>query len=281
MKLITWNIQWCRGCDGRVDPERIVRTARGFSDFDVLCLQEVADGFPGLAGSTGENQFEALARMLPDYRAIDGVAVDVAAAAGGRARFGNLLLSRLPVLGVWRHLLTWPADSQAVGMQRVAIEAVIEAQSGPIRVLTTHLEYYSAKQRLAQVGHLRELHVQACSHATDPQVAKHAGSPFETRARPPSALLCGDFNFRVGSPDYTAMLAPIAQAPAWRDAWTVMHPGTPHAHTNGVHDRVQWPQAYTCDFIFITEDLAGQVRRIEVDPITTASDHQPVLIELN
>ena len=99
MKLITWNIQWCRGCDGRVDPERIIDTARDLADFDVLCLQEVSDGFPGLAGSVGENQFGILASLLPGYQAVEGIAVDVPGARGGRARFGNLLLSRLPV---WR-----------------------------------------------------------------------------------------------------------------------------------------------------------------------------------
>ena len=43
MKLLTWNIQWGCGTDGRVDLERIVRTARGVADFDVFCVQEVAD----------------------------------------------------------------------------------------------------------------------------------------------------------------------------------------------------------------------------------------------
>ncbi|MGE5088336.1 MAG: endonuclease/exonuclease/phosphatase family protein, partial [Candidatus Levyibacteriota bacterium] len=46
MKLITWNVQWCRGVDGRVDPARIVAEARRFADFDVLCLQEIADNYP-------------------------------------------------------------------------------------------------------------------------------------------------------------------------------------------------------------------------------------------
>ena len=41
MKLITWNIQWGCGVDERVDLDRIVRTAREMSDFDVICFQEV------------------------------------------------------------------------------------------------------------------------------------------------------------------------------------------------------------------------------------------------
>ena len=36
MKLITWNIQWGRGADGRVDLDRIVAHAQRFADFDVL-----------------------------------------------------------------------------------------------------------------------------------------------------------------------------------------------------------------------------------------------------
>ena len=59
MKIITWNVQWCRGVDGRVDPARIVEHAKALADFDVLCLQEIASNFPDprLAGSRGENQF--------------------------------------------------------------------------------------------------------------------------------------------------------------------------------------------------------------------------------
>ena len=55
MKLVSWNIQWCLGIDGRVDPKRIVDEARALADFDVLCLQEVAANFPALKGSRGED----------------------------------------------------------------------------------------------------------------------------------------------------------------------------------------------------------------------------------
>ena len=56
MKLITWNTQWSRGIDLKVDLARIARTACEIAEFDVLCLQEVAVNFPALAGSRGENQ---------------------------------------------------------------------------------------------------------------------------------------------------------------------------------------------------------------------------------
>jgi endonuclease/exonuclease/phosphatase family metal-dependent hydrolase len=65
MKLVTWNIQWGCGLDGRVDLARIVATARAMADFDVLCVQEVADNFPALEGNDERDQFAELARLLP------------------------------------------------------------------------------------------------------------------------------------------------------------------------------------------------------------------------
>ena len=64
MKLITWNVQWCRGVDQRVDPARIAAEVRRLGDFDVVCLQEIADNFPDprLAGSAGEDQFAVLSQ---------------------------------------------------------------------------------------------------------------------------------------------------------------------------------------------------------------------------
>lgn len=35
MKLITWNIQWGRGADGRVDLDRVVAHAQRFADFEI------------------------------------------------------------------------------------------------------------------------------------------------------------------------------------------------------------------------------------------------------
>ena len=88
MKLITWNIQWGRGVDGRVDLDRIVRTARAMADFDVLCVQEVADNFPGLAGNDDRDQFAELSRLLPGFDAVTAPAVNVGADDGKRRRFG-------------------------------------------------------------------------------------------------------------------------------------------------------------------------------------------------
>ena len=104
MKLLSWNVQWCRGVDGRVDPGRSAREARAMADADVICLQEVARNFDTLAGSAGEDQFALLAAAFPGYTAVEGVAVDVPGEGGSRRQFGNLLLSRLPLRHAWRRV---------------------------------------------------------------------------------------------------------------------------------------------------------------------------------
>jgi endonuclease/exonuclease/phosphatase family metal-dependent hydrolase len=282
MQLLTWNIQWCRGVDGRVDAQRIARTVRELADADVICLQEVARGFDTLAGSAGEDQFALLAQAFADYTAVEGIAVDVAHPGGGRRQFGNLLLSRLPLRAVSRHLLPWPADAEHADMQRVAIEAVVEAPDlGAVRVTTTHLAYYSAAQRLAQCEALRALHATAFTHRARPARADTAGGPFHWQPRPAAAILCGDFNCEPGSPGHARLLEPFADATsALRDAWALTHADRPHDPTVGLYDTVQWPRRFACDFVFVSDDLASRVVSLEVDARSDASDHQALLLAL-
>jgi len=280
MIAITWNVQWCRGIDGRVDPARIACTAQALADFDLLCLQEVAVGFADLPGSRGEDQVRELSAALPRHAPLFGAATDLPTAGGQRRQFGNCVSSRLPVLQVFRHLLPWPADPSVPSMQRLALEAVIETRSGPMRVISTHLEYYSILQRAAQVEALRALHGEACGHARAPRPAGDAGDPFDTSPRPASALICGDCNFKPEDPEHARITAPFAdRAPRFVDAWQVAHPAQPHPPTVGVYDK-SWP-LYCCDFLFVTEDLAPRVRSVRVDDATDASDHQPVILELS
>lgn len=278
--LITWNTQWCCGIDGRVDPARIAREARAMGDFDVLCLQEIAVNFGGLAGSAGEDQMAMLAAALPEHRALYGIATDQDDGHGGRRHFGNAIFCRLPIHQVYRHLLPWPADPAVPSMQRLVLEAVIEAPSGPLRVLTTHLEYYSVRQRTAQVETLRTLHGEACEHARAPRRPGAPDEPFASTPRPQSAVICGDFNFLPDDPLRATMQAPYDnQAPRLVDAWTLVHGVTPHPPTVGVHD-ARLPLG-TWDYAFVSEDLAPRVREVTVDLATMASDHQPLRLVMD
>ena len=99
MKLVTWNTQWCCGLDGVVSVQRIVDGARQLTDFDVLCLQEIAQGYGAMPGAPGDQPAE-LAALLPSFQVFFGAAVDEFAADGTRQRFGNLIATRLPVAQV-------------------------------------------------------------------------------------------------------------------------------------------------------------------------------------
>ena len=281
MKLVTFNMQWGLGVDGRVDLPRIVAAARAMADFDVLCLQEVADNYPALKGNTGMNQFAALAALLPGFTAIEGIGVDVEGDER-RRRFGNMIFTRLPVLSVRRHALPWPADPGVSSMPRVAIEATLALPMGPVRVTTTHLEYYSARQRNAQAGRLHALHDEACERALRPGKSEAARGPFDATPQTVSAILSADFNFPPEDAAHDALMAPLpGGGPAYRDAWQVANPREAHPPTFCVHDRTWRDEAYCCDFIYVSEDLASQVRAVEVDTQTQASDHQPVLLHLD
>jgi endonuclease/exonuclease/phosphatase family metal-dependent hydrolase len=281
MQLITWNIQWGRGVDGVVDVRRIVRVCRELGDADVLCFQEVGRGFTGLAGSAGQDGFAALAAQLPGWTAVEGIAVDALGPGGSRRQFGNLILSRRPVLEVFRHPLPWPPDPAVPTMPRLALEVVLAGARAPLRVTTSHLEYYSARQRAAQVERLRELQAEAAGHAADAAFPAKAGGPFEARPRPRSGILTGDFNFTPDDPLHARLQAPLADGTAYRDAWRIRHGDAPQPPTVGRYDKAQWPSApFACDFILVTADLASRVEDVVVDGATQASDHQPVLLRL-
>jgi endonuclease/exonuclease/phosphatase family metal-dependent hydrolase len=282
MKLVTWNLQWGCGLDGRVDFARIVETARALADFDVFCVQELADNFPGLAGNDDRNQFEELAALLPAYRCIKGYGVDVAGDGSRRRRFGNAIFSRYGVISARRHALPWPADPGKESMPRVAVEATVQAPMGPIRVTTTHLEYYSDVLRRAQVRRLREIHDDACGRATGPGFPSVERGPFTATPQTTRAILTGDFNFPPEHPAYGEMQHPLSGGgPRYRDPWPHLNGQRPHAPTFCVFDHRYSKTPYCCDFIFVSEDMLERVRGLQVDVATQASDHQPVLLELD
>jgi endonuclease/exonuclease/phosphatase family metal-dependent hydrolase len=271
VKLLSWNIQWCRGMDGRVDPARIARAATDLCDPDVCCFQEVAENYDSLAASSGENQFELLKDLFKNYSAHFACAVDSPDGKGGRRRFGNLILSRLPVRQVFRHSLPWPPEAGVPNMPRVALEAVVEAPWGAVSVVTTHLEYFSAQQRAAQVERLCELQTERSRHAISKPAFK--SGPFEPFDRPAASILTGDFNMRPGDPAVSRLLE------VWTDAWRVAHPQAVHPPSFGLFDKQFASEPYCCDFVLVTQDLAQRIAAVRIDPDSQASDHQPVIVE--
>ena len=281
MKLITWNVQWFCGLDDRVDVERVVAHARSMADFDVLCLQEVAVNYPQLTGDAGFDQVARLRELLPEYEIVFGAAVTELGRQGQRQQFGNLIATRLPIAQAQSYPLPYPPDLGKRTMPRICTTATVLSALGPIRVMTTHLEFYSTAQRMAQARALVELHRQACGHVVDPPLDDETGSPFQNKAHTAQAILCGDFNFEAHDAEYGVIQEPAPVGiSSLADAWPLAHGTQPHEPTFRLFDSRYGPEPICCDFVFVSANLRRQVRTVMVDQETKVSDHQPVLLEL-
>lgn len=147
-------------------------------------------------------------------------------------------------------------------------------------MITTHLEYFSVAQRAAQCMALRAIADAGWRHAKQPPSGDELAPPFAVLPRGEGCVLCGDFNSPVGAPVQVALLAG-GSAPAFRNAWEIAQPAVPPAPTFGVHQR-RYVEAVSCyDIFFVSEKVACNVVDVAVDVETTASDHQPVLLEMS
>ena len=284
MVLITWNVQWFCGVDGVVDVARLLRAARDIADFDILCLQEVARAYPQLPGGGADDQLARLRAALPDHSVHFGAAVDELGDDGVTRRlFGNVIASRLPVPQIRHHALPYPAEAGIESMPRSALAATVLAPWGPLRVVTTHLEYYSQAMRLAQVHELRRLQAEAAALARHAPAPGDPAGPFRARPHTIDCVVTGDFNAAPGSPEYLAMLAPTPDGctPTFADAWVARHGARAQPATFRVHDRRDGMAPIACDFVFVTDTLVSRLRDIVVDTQTQASDHQPLCVTLD
>lgn len=281
MRLITWNVQWFCGLDERIDLQRVLDQARAMADFDVLCLQEVAVHYPQLAGDAGFDQVARLRALLPGYEIVFGAAVTELGRQGQRQQFGNLIATRLPIAQAQSYPLPYPAHAGVRSMPRICTTATLLGAFGPVRIMTTHLEFYSRHQRMAQARALVDLHQQACGHVLHPALDDESGSPFQNKVHTTQAILCGDFNFETSDAEYGVIQADAPTGISTLvDAWPLAHGARAHEPTFRLHDQRYGPVPICCDFVFVSANLRRRVRALRVDGQTRASDHQPVLLEL-
>jgi endonuclease/exonuclease/phosphatase family metal-dependent hydrolase len=96
-----------------------------------------------------------------------------------------------------------------------------------------------------------------------------------------AAVLTGDFNMKPDDPSKQRISDTFDnEAPTFLDAWQVVHGAEAHPSSFCLYDQT-YGAPHCCDFVFVTKDLAAQVLRIEYKQETQASDHQPVLLELD
>lgn len=89
LRVVTWNVYRCRGLDGRTRPQRIARVLQRIGA-DVVALQEVLSLEHGGGGAQDQAAFIAAALGLDVHHGTNRMI--------GRARYGNVVLTRLPAV---------------------------------------------------------------------------------------------------------------------------------------------------------------------------------------
>jgi endonuclease/exonuclease/phosphatase family metal-dependent hydrolase len=286
MRLVSYNIQYSLGKDGRYDIGRIADTVRGA---DIIALQEV-ERFYKRSGDI--DQPAELARRLPEYHWIFGPALDLDTGGGPRGaeqrrrQFGNMVLSRLPIASSRNLMLPKFGTRNHFSMQRSALETVIVAPSGPVRIYSIHLDHLADEIRAPQIDALLAIHA-GIAREGGAWTAPHAAESREgdPPPMPLEAILMGDFNFAPTSPLYPKIVGPLSpiygrlnNVGGFVDAWVA----TGHGEEEGATcNNPRHEFGHRIDFCFVSAGLAGRIKRAWIDEQADGSDHQPIWTEID
>ncbi len=177
LRVVTYNLHYCRGLDGRFAPERIARVLHDLEP-DIIAVQEVDSG---RHRSRGEDQLAYLAEALGMHSCF------CASIEVGSERYGHGLLSRQPI--EVRRRARLPNGGRIRIEPRDAISAVTTFYDQEILLVGTHLGLAPA-ERAAQIDFLLE--------------KEWLGGV--TMAQP--AIFMGDLNFTPGGGLYRRLVAP-------------------------------------------------------------------------
>jgi endonuclease/exonuclease/phosphatase family metal-dependent hydrolase len=168
VRVVTYNIHTCVGVDRRYDPSRIGAVLREI-DADIACLQEV--------GARRRNDWQA--NQWSYLGEATGRRVIIGAAfRERRARFGNAILTRFPVLSART------IDLTVAGYEpRSAIDADILIGDQVIRVLATHFGLHAAERRLQANRLMAALGEPAAANRREPDAVLLMGDLNEWRGR--------------------------------------------------------------------------------------------------
>ena len=284
IKIATYNIQYGVGQDERYDLARIAEAVRGQ---DIIALQEVTRHWPA---SRGEDQPQVLTETLGLYSTF-APALDIAAESTApklaRRQFGNMVLSRWPILYARSHALPRPAVlvpdgfKPKVDMPRVALEAVIDCDGQALRVFSTHLSHLPGLQRQAQLDALRQIlrTVDDESPIWDEAPAVYGWrTPEPGPPVPQGAIVLGDFNMKLGSADYAHAVAPPKdQGAELFDAWPLARESAVERATCLNYGGGQ----SVLDYMLVTAGFRDSIAAARVGQDITGSDHYPVFFDLD
>jgi endonuclease/exonuclease/phosphatase family metal-dependent hydrolase len=129
----SYNVHSCVGLDFRCSPSRIAAVL-GEMDCDIYALQEVDN-------ERGKNedsmQLEVLSQAL-HMAAVPGLRI-----VRHSGQYGNAILTRLPILSVHRHDLSYSRFEP-----RGALDVELQVAGHPMRMIATHLGLSRSERRL-------------------------------------------------------------------------------------------------------------------------------------
>lgn len=230
VRVATYNVHRCRGLDGRTRPERIAEVLQEI-DADVIALQEVLGVGPGQDGQA--QQIGAALGM--------GWVMASTRALRGRA-YGNVVLSRLPIVHQTRYDLSWKTCEPRL-CQRVDVHR----QGLPLHVYNVHFGTAILERRV--------------------QAERLAGIVSDRRVTGPKVVL-GDFNEWTRGPASALLAERLSGVDlAGRLRRPRSYPGVlPLVHL----DHIYYAGAVTVE----------RVELVRTRRTLIASDHLPLVAEL-
>lgn len=176
IRVMTYNVHICRGIDGKLSPRRIARVIARYAP-DIVALQEVDVQRQRTGGVDQVVQISELLAM--EFHFQPAIHLE-------EERYGDAILSRLPITLIKKDILPGPApQSRQFGHAepRGALWVEVQCNGAKLQILNTHLGLNKA-ERLRQVDALV---------STDWLCNERCQQP---------RILLGDFNAMPGSAEY-------------------------------------------------------------------------------
>jgi endonuclease/exonuclease/phosphatase family metal-dependent hydrolase len=302
MKIVTYNVQFGLGRDGRFDLERIASEVDGA---DIIALQEVERNW---RRSGNFDQPALLGQFLNKYHWVYGPYFDVDASItrpGGtienvRRQFGNMILSKTPILSTRLFPLPKSALRQRHNMVVGVFEGVVKLQrDGALRIYNAHLGARSQHDRVAQIISIRDTIRRAPAEggAWTGDLAhslweNHGHFLWEEDSTPPpmpeSFVLLGDFNLEAKDPEYDYLVGPrdgdlgrLSSREEFIDTWVAAGNDENEGVTYFAGRSASDGQGMRIDYAFIDQTMQKRVRGAWIDDAAQGSDHQPYWIDLD
>ncbi len=294
MKIVTYNIQFGLGKDGRFDLERI---ASEVNSADIIALQEVERHWKR---SDNVDQPAQLGNILNKYYWIYGPYFDVDASISQpdgtikniRRQFGNMILSKTPILSTRLFPLPKSALRHRHNMVAGVLEGIVKLPNdGALRIYNAHLGARSRHDRVAQIISIRDA-IRRAPAEGGAWTGHQAPALWEEDANPPpmpeSFVLLGDFNLEPNDPEYDHLVGPrdgdlgrISSKEEFLDTWILARHDEDEGATFSADPSSSDPRRMRVDYVFVDESMQKRVVAAWIDDAAQGSDHQPYWLDLD